>query len=214
MISLFTRKMIQRQLEVPDVAALTRITEPGVNLAYWKRPVQEDVDILCRQMIQQKVSTFAENLSEENADDRLYQYFAPLAGETHAKNLLRKDIVVLLRQCLTISGRSYVKVLLKIIADDACTKFHTDGYDFRLLCTYVGAGTEWVPDSNVNRNQLVKGSNADIVNDLSFVQHLQPFEVAILKGEASYENRGKGIVHRSPGITARGEKRLLLRIDI
>lgn len=214
MISFFTRKMIQQQLKVSDVAALTRITESAVNLTYWKRPVQEDIDILCRQMIQQKVSTFGENLSEDNAGERLDQYFATILGETDAKNLLKQDILVLLQQCLTISGRAYVKVLLKVIADDACTKFHTDGYDYRLLCTYVGAGTEWVPDSHVDRSQLVKGSNADIVTDLSFVQHLQPFEVAILKGEASNENRGKGIVHRSPGITASGEKRLLLRIDI
>lgn len=57
------------------------------------------------------------------------------------------------------------------------------------------------------------GTNDEIIRDWSRINRLQQFDVAILKGEASTANYGKGIVHRSPPVSAQKEKRLLLRLD-
>ena len=103
---------------------------------------------------------------------------------------------------------------LKMISDDACTKFHTDGYSLRLFTTYHGKGTEWLPEKAVNRTFLGQ-SNDLIVKDASRIQQMDAFEVGILKGEIPGKASSvKGIVHRSPKIAHTGEKRIILRVDI
>jgi hypothetical protein len=77
----------------------------------------------------------------------------------------------------------------------------------------VGSGTEWIEDRFVNRNSLVGGNNDSIIKDPSKIKTMNPFEVGILKGEASAANKGKGVVHRSPPIQHKNEKRLVFRLD-
>jgi hypothetical protein len=114
---------------------------------------------------------------------------------------------------MDIIKEDVVHLYLKVVSNDACSKFHTDLYDLRLLCTYMGKGTEWVEEQYVNRKMLMKGENHQIIKDKTKVQTMEPFEVGILKGEASAKNKNRGIVHRSPPISQSGEKRLLLRLD-
>jgi hypothetical protein len=213
MLSLFTRKTNQRQVEVANASELTRITEANVNLTYWSRPVQEDINLIAQHLIQVDAPPLVENLTQQTAEQRLKEYFAKIAFSSFTKQLFIGDILMLVQPALMVSQGHSVKVWLKVVVDDECSKFHTDRYDYRLLCTYVGAGTEWIKDAYVNRLQLTKGQNEDIIKDPAQIQRLNAFDVAMLKGEASLENQGKGIVHRSPSITHRGEKRLVLRVD-
>lgn len=203
-----------RQIVVETPQPLGDIRLPDVNLTVWKRPVQEDVDLLGRYIIQRGLPAFQESVVPENAASCLRAYLDTVPFSALAKQLLLQDVLVLLDEAFALSIDKRVKLILKTVADDACTKFHTDGYDYRLLCTYVGEGTEWVPDAYVNRAKLVKGTNAEIVTDSLQVKRLSAFDVAVLKGEAAPANRGKGIVHRSPLIEATGGHRWLLRVDI
>ncbi len=214
MIGLFTHRQRLRQAVVDAPQRLRDIVSADVNLTVWKRPVQEDIDLLGRFILRQGLPAFQESVVPENAVSRLRTYLENIPFSPLAKQLLLHDVRVLLDEAFALSAGNRVKLILKTVADDACTKFHTDGYDYRLLCTYVGEGTEWVPDAYVNRAKLVKGTNTEIVTDLLQVQRLSAFDVAILKGEASHANRGKGIVHRSPTIEATGDLRWLLRVDI
>ena len=94
-----------------------------------------------------------------------------------------------------------------------CRRFHTDINSLRLLCTYVGQGTLWVPDEMVNHKAFLnKGGNEEIVTDESQIQHAGTGDVIILKGALYPE--ANPIVHRSPAIEGNGESRLLLRIDV
>ena len=105
-------------------------------------------------------------------------------------------------------------VYLKVVDDNACTKFHVDGYKLRLFTTYVGQGTEWLPEQATNRKGLGK-SNNKIVKDASQVRQMNPFEVGILKGELpNGKSSTFGIVHRSPEIVSSEGKRVILRVDI
>lgn len=126
---------------------------------------------------------------------------------------LVEDMQQLIYQFATIIEAPHVRVHLKTVTNDACSKFHIDGYDLRLLCTYYGLGTEWTYNDNVNRKYLGEGENDQIIKDWSYINRVSSFDVAILKGEIPNRRTGKGIVHRSPPIEHRGEKRLLLRID-
>ena len=59
----------------------------------------------------------------------------------------------------------------------------------RLLCTYLGPGTEWLDHSNVKREGLRKGNNDNIVKDYSKVNKSKPFE--LLHSKALYMGRSE-----------------------
>ena len=86
--------------------------------------------------------------------------------------------------------------------------------ELRLLCTYVGKGTLWVPDEAVNRASLqALEDDSKILSDKNMIQQASNGEVLILKG-ALYGGKGtKAIVHKSPEIERKKEQRLVLRID-
>lgn len=97
--------------------------------------------------------------------------------------------------------------------DDACRKFHTDQVGIRLLCTYRGPGTEWVPDEAVRRSRLgAHGENDDIVPDPLRIQRLERFTIGLLKGDR-WPCRTPGIIHRSPPLPGGQPRRVLLRAD-
>jgi hypothetical protein len=127
---------------------------------------------------------------------------------------LIEDIQQLIYQFAAICNAEYVRVHLKTVTNDACRKFHIDGYDLRLLCSYAGPGTEWTYNDNVNRKYLGLGENEQIIKDWSYINQLNSYDVAILKGELPHQRTGKGVVHRSPAIELTGARRLVLRIDI
>ena len=96
--------------------------------------------------------------------------------------------------------------------------FHTDHLKCRLVTTYYGPATQWLPNNLVNRNKLGPGNNglADNVSGLysnnSDIKQLDIGDIGLLKGEAWIDNIGLGLVHRSPHIN--GEyKRLYVTID-
>ena len=79
-----------------------------------------------------------------------------------------------------------------------CPRFHTDRGPMRLMCTYRGSGTEWVPDTAVDYKKLKTNGakNSDIVSDSTLIQTIPNFSAAILCG--CDENGVGGVVHRSP----------------
>lgn len=111
-----------------------------------------------------------------------------------------------------IVNEDRLRLVIKSVRDDACRKFHVDNYFLRLLCTYVGNGTEWLDEHNVNRGALLK-SNEEIVKSPGQIHRMAPFEVGILKGEGRKVNIGKGIVHKSPKVSSTDDSRIIMRID-
>jgi hypothetical protein len=99
-----------------------------------------------------------------------------------------------------------------------CPRFHVDRVPCRLVTTYHGVATEWLPDDVVDRSKLGRGSNGqpDLVSGLftnqEDIQRLTCGDVALMKGELWAGNENAGLVHRSPEVHA-GENRLLLSLD-
>lgn len=132
------------------------------------------------------------------------------------RTVVAQDVASLLFLHSRLVGATRLGVRLTCADQGACRLFHADHVSLRLLCTYVGPGTEWVPEHAVRRHELglqgrdVPRANAAIVAEPGAVQALGTGHVAVLKGETYPGNAGRGAVHRSPGATAR---RLLLVID-
>jgi hypothetical protein len=113
-----------------------------------------------------------------------------------------------------VERKMTVRIKLEVEREDRCRYFHTDRVGLRLLCTYLGPGTEWVPDDFVERAALGGGDNAAIVPDPRRVERLAPFWVGLFKGDLHPDCLGSGCIHRSPPIGhSRNTARILLTID-
>ncbi|WP_051341229.1 DUF1826 domain-containing protein [Azospirillum halopraeferens] len=135
------------------------------------------------------------------------------AADRAALAPLLRDVALLVRCFAGITGAARVTVRLEAVTGNGCRYFHADHVGIRLLCTYRGAGTLWLPDDAVNRAAPGSGDNDAIVRNPGRIRALAPGHVALLKGEAWPGNRGRGIVHRSPPADPRRGPRLLLCLD-
>ena len=99
-----------------------------------------------------------------------------------------------------------------------CPRFHTDKLKCRLVTTYVGPATQWIPHQLVNRSKLGYGNEgkpdneSGLFNSENDIKQLDTGHVAFLKGESWKGNNGSGLVHRSPH-EDKGYKRLYMTID-
>ena len=191
------------------------ILERDMNLFCWRRPVNESINNYLEKLLENDLPTIRFHTQIDNLEEQIKKVKVNWGFETNeASELFWMDVLQLSKDFLTFSKDRSGIVHLKVISDDACRKFHIDGYSLRLFSTYYGKGTEWLPEKAVNRSGLGK-TNKLIVKDSSLIQRMNAFDVGILKGELpSMTKRVKGIVHRSPQINEVGEKRIILRIDI
>jgi hypothetical protein len=202
-------------LTTSELAELAMITRRQYNLAIYSRKadnlLQDAVQILLQ-------SSFKGIDTVLDQHDEWHDTIVMALGLDSATNwILFEPLVNDIAKCCElftqITHAKTIRLSMKVVNQDACRKFHIDGYTYRLLCSYHGPGTEWVYNDNVNRKYLGEGENEEIVKDVSAIQQINTFDVAILKGELPHQRNGKGIVHRSPPIQHTNNKRLVLRID-
>jgi hypothetical protein len=211
-LSIFNKKEIHTA-QVYTLEELSEINSPRINFTYLKRLVDQDISLFANLLIKHHFTGINEVVTKATVKSIISEKFDEAQLHFTGKSLFAEDITKLTCLFMDIIKEDVIQLYLKVVSNDACSKFHTDLYDLRLLCTYEGKGTEWVEEQNVNRKMLMKGEKHQIIKDQSKVNAMEPFEVGILKGEASAKNKGRGIVHRSPPILQTGEKRLLLRLD-
>jgi hypothetical protein len=88
----------------------------------------------------------------------------------------------------------------------------------RLVTTFCGIGTQWLPNNKVNMSKLGHGSGgksdeeSGLIREKVDVQSLVCGDVALLKGDTWEGNEGSALVHRSPALKV-GEYRLLMTLD-
>lgn len=88
-----------------------------------------------------------------------------------------------------------------------CRRYHVDNVDLRLLVTYSGQGTEWLPENAGDRQAFEEGaSNEKIVKNSDDIQYINKWDVAIFRGGP------KGLLHRTPD-SALSSPSLLMRLD-
>jgi Protein of unknown function (DUF1826) len=202
-----------QQVEVDQLVDLHLINRVDTNLAFHKRGPDAEILSYVNLLLQYDFKGINSIVNCDNLNSVLSVAMDEFGFQTEGKIKLKEDIRKICEYFFSITQASNLRLILKVVNHNACAKFHTDAYDLRLLCTYVGSGTEWVSDQHVNRKKLINGTNEEIIRDFTKVRSLKPFDVAILKGEIPTRPGVKGIVHRSPSIEHTGEKRLLLRLD-
>ncbi|HEY4252040.1 MAG TPA: DUF1826 domain-containing protein [Roseomonas sp.] len=187
----------------PDV--LLGILRPDTNLAIWHRGIPEGLSRGLAALAAAAPFTATVEDAPDPAVDAL------LAALPHPAPL---DLLLDIRRLATAFAAiadtgGGVRIRLEGIAGPACHRWHADAVGLRLLCTYRGPGTEWLP--------LVGGAPAARGLDPAALPatpgRIPRGAVAILKGEAHPGNAGAGCIHRSPPAGPGARARLLLCLD-
>ena len=189
-----------RILAAADPGVLMEIRRPDVPLAIWQRPPPEPTGLQALL----RLAPFRVAVEEE-AEDCALRLAAKLPAPLPPA--LLRDIRWLAVSFSVILGRNGIQARLEGVAGDACRRFHADAVGLRLLCTYAGAGTEWLP---------LFGAEAARAHDPRqgpVPVRLGTGDAAILKGDAHPSAPGRGLVHRSPPMDGPPVPRLLLCLD-
>ena len=106
--------------------------------------------------------------------------------------------------CITEKS-SYIS--FSISSHRGCRRYHIDNVPLRLLVTYAGQGTEWLPDEFANKRAYANGEpNERIIKDISKKQFVGEWDIALFKGGP------EGLLHRTPD-SALNKNSILMRLD-
>ena len=106
--------------------------------------------------------------------------------------------------CITEKS-SYIS--FSISSHRGCRRYHIDNVPLRLLVTYAGQGTEWLPDEFANKRAYANGEpNEKIIKDISKKQFVGEWDIALFKGGP------EGLLHRTPD-SALNKNSILMRLD-
>ena len=192
---------------------LTRIFDPEVQLAQWRRPAEPVI----ADWLAAHASDLGSGLRQTLAPGQQPDLDRLPAGA--GRDALAADITLLADMLAELLDATNIGYRIEVVGKAMCPRLHVDRVGIRLLCTYRGPGTEWVEDASVDRRFLgaASGGQPDETSGLLLPGHrieaIPPFAVALLKGSLWQGNAGQGIVHRSPAIATEQAPRVLLAMD-
>ena len=198
-----------------DVSKISHIFNRDINISVWKRNLNSNIlhasEIL---LIKNSDLQFSELVNKNFSID----FLADKIGADEKLISFYEDIQYLTKLFCELFDIKDAWLRIDAIDKPMCPRFHADHLKCRLVTTYYGPGTQWLPNSLVNRNKLGHGNNglADDISGLfsktSDIENLDVGDIGLLKGEAWVNNEGLGLVHRSPH-TNSNYKRLYVTID-
>jgi hypothetical protein len=195
-------------------SALADIYEENINIAIWQRTSSELLDDAVTQFLAE--SPQFKTAMTVSPDSARAQVSAAAGGA--GPNELVENVGELVEMFCDLFGLRRAGLRFATLDRAMCPKFHVDRVPCRLVTTYHGVATEWLPHRLVDRSKLGAGSkgqsdlDSGLFADESDIRRLSCGDVALLKGELWAGNEDAGLVHRSPAVTD-GENRLLLSLD-
>ncbi len=196
-----------------DPLGLTRIFDPEIQLAQWRRPA----DPVIADWLAAHAGDLGSGIRQVLAPGQQPDLGRLPSGA--GRDALAADIALLAEILSELLDAATIGFRLEMIGKAMCPRLHVDRVGIRLLCTYRGPGSEWVDDAAVDRRFLgaASGGQPDDSSGLLLAGHrieaIPPFAVALLKGSLWQGNGGRGVVHRSPEIAADEMPRVLLAMD-
>lgn len=197
-----------------DLAVLTEIYDPTINLAIWCREPAPACRAESARLLDTDPSLQLSLMtSVETVEDSLRS-----ALRVNAYSPLVDDMKRLVEMFCVLFDLSHVGFRLTALDGQMCPKFHVDRVPCRLITTYDGIATQWLPNDKVDRSKLgaatpgTANKQGGLYKSELDIAELTAGEVALFKGEAWEGNEGFGVVHRSPELPE-NNRRLLLTID-
>lgn len=195
-----------------DISVLPRIFEESVNIAIFQRSMPAEIALSAQAQCQTDRAwqfSWLGKPDEAMVADLLHQLPVPEAAAP-----LVDDIATIAEAIAFLFDTSTVGIRLRLLNSAMCPRFHCDNLPVRLVTTYVGPGSEWLPEHAINRKGLgaPHPDKPEIATNTSAIQRLSLGDIGLIKGSGWVGCEERGLVHRSPALE-NGSKRLLLSID-
>lgn len=197
-----------------DPLVFADIYSEETNIVTWQRQLPAALQDSVGEYVD---SNSARQLTESVSPQSTLSAFSGMLGTAeHPK--LTENIAELVDMFCCLFGLTSAGLRLMALDRAMCPKFHVDRVPCRLVTTYQGVATQWLPHQVVERTKLGRGSKglsdseSGLYPSQSDIQQLTVGDVALLKGEGWAGNENAGLVHRSPAVSS-GEHRLLLTLD-
>lgn len=205
---------------VDDAQQLRDIAHPRISLALWRRPADPKIERAVAGLPTERLlnGRIALGSTETQAQRmaRLQCLLQEHAIETAGLGWWLADMAMLAELFNGLVKRTLgprpITARVETLDRVSCPRFHVDRTRLRLLCTYRGPGTEWLPDEEVDRGALEGRQPNDRIQHGAQPRALEPFWVGLFKGECFPGNAGRGQVHRSPAVPPDG-LRVLFCLD-
>lgn len=204
----------RRSVAGNDVAVLSAIYEEDVNIANWHRELPEPLRCSVEHLLD-LAPAFGMSLMTTPA--KAYEGVSEALPKNY-KGSLAEDIAEIVDMFCFLFDLKRAGLRLTALNEAMCPRFHVDKVPCRLVTTYSGRATEWLPQERVDRTKLGMGylglpdSDLGLYKSADDIRTMRSGDIALLKGEAWIGNENGGLVHRSPNLTG-GARRLLLTLD-
>jgi len=197
-----------------EPAVLARFFETEVNLVTLHRSASPALRAFSQGCLLKHAPCATETVVSQ--PDQLPGVLPESIAQREGAEALREDIeeVFALWSDLFDPARSGLR--FRVLDQAMCPRFHIDRVMARLIVSYGESGTEWLPESSLDRGLLGKPLADPTVDPLArpeAIKRVPPFAIALLKGAAWPGNEARGIAHRSPHIKP-PERRALLTLDM
>lgn len=205
---------------VDEDQQLREIAHPRISLALWRRQadpkIAREVADLTAERLPSGRMALSSSATQAQCMSRLQGLLQAHAVEPEGFGWWLADMAMLAELFADLVTRTLgprpITARVETLDDVACPRFHVDRTRLRLLCTYRGPGTEWLPDEEIDRAALENRQPNAQIQRAAQPRSLAPFWVGLFKGECFPGNAGRGQVHRSPALPPDG-LRVLFGLD-
>ena len=194
---------------------LTDIYRDDTNIVVWQRDITDALIQATNHIAEAmpKLQTSC-TVTPENA----LAAVSDVLGASRLAAPLGHDIAQLVDMFCCLFDLKRAGLRLATLDRAMCPRFHIDRVPCRLVTTYQGEATQWLPHHVVDRSKLGTGNQgkpdecSGLFKETADIKQLRRGDVALLKGELWQGNENAGLVHRSPQLEC-NSRRLLLTLD-
>lgn len=194
---------------------LSKIFKEEINILIWQRIINDKL-LKAGEYILDRHPELA--ISEVVKPEEIERILIKEIDSSHEVACISKDISKIVKIFCTLFNVNSVWLRLDAIDKPMCPRFHADYLKCRLVSTYIGPATQWIPHDLVNHSKLGSGNKGKSDKESGLflkdadIKQLNIADIGLLKGEAWEGNQGGGIVHRSPH-SEDSKQRLYMTID-
>jgi hypothetical protein len=196
----------------PSPSVLLDIHRPQIRIAIWQRRLPASVDqqlaAQCVLMPRQQRFSLTPNCAVEGPlDGALSRFMRAPAG---AEDPWRSDLHLMLSLARQLAPQAALRVCIETRACNERERFHVDHVALRLICTYRGQGTQWLP---AHLLETSRGEGGNDAVPAAMLHEIPSGAIAVMKGRRYPGQPDSGLVHRSP-MAGVDSPRILAMVDI
>lgn len=215
---LFPPAVAPRAIETDDLAELALIYQPDVNLCVARRRITPGLSNFVFRLLSGPRS-FETEVKFETERPPVEKLLPEDLQALPGAEAWLSDVEYLAGLFRDLFEADTLGLRLRTLDKAMCPRFHVDRVPARMVCTYGGPGTEWLPEGAMNREKLGHGAcgkpdeDSGLILDPAAIRAMPAFAIGLMKGELWEGNAGRGAVHRSPRLAPEQPRRLLLTLD-